>query len=187
MSKQTIGIGTAANDGTGDPLRTAFNKSNLNFTELYTGLGGVLGKSGAAAALTGSTSETALATVTIPANTIGANGLIRVSSLWTMTTSANNKTPRIRLGGIGGTVIFSTVATTIATFRLETLLIAANATNAQNTQSLSARGTDLLITSSGNTASAVDMTASQDLVISGQLANSGETMTLLGYVVEYAA
>ena len=36
MSKQTISIGTAANDHTGDPLRTAFTKVNANFTELYT-------------------------------------------------------------------------------------------------------------------------------------------------------
>jgi len=35
MAKQTIGIGTTANDGTGDPLRTAFTKSNENFTEVY--------------------------------------------------------------------------------------------------------------------------------------------------------
>ena len=35
MAKQTINIGTAANDGTGDPLRTAFDKINDNFTELY--------------------------------------------------------------------------------------------------------------------------------------------------------
>ena len=35
MAKQTINIGTVANDGTGDPLRTAFNKTNQNFTELY--------------------------------------------------------------------------------------------------------------------------------------------------------
>lgn len=35
MSQQTIGIGAAANDGTGDPLRTAFNKCNANFGELY--------------------------------------------------------------------------------------------------------------------------------------------------------
>lgn len=35
MSKQTIGIGSSANDGTGDPLRTAFNKINSNFTEVY--------------------------------------------------------------------------------------------------------------------------------------------------------
>ena len=35
MSKQIINIGTTANDGTGDPLRTAFDKINDNFTELY--------------------------------------------------------------------------------------------------------------------------------------------------------
>jgi hypothetical protein len=35
MAKQTINIGSNANDGTGDPLRTAFNKINDNFAELY--------------------------------------------------------------------------------------------------------------------------------------------------------
>ncbi len=35
MARQTINIGTAANDGTGDPLRTAFDKINDNFIELY--------------------------------------------------------------------------------------------------------------------------------------------------------
>ena len=35
MAQQTINIGTVANDGTGDPLRTAFDKINDNFTEVY--------------------------------------------------------------------------------------------------------------------------------------------------------
>jgi len=35
MAKQNINIGTNANDGTGDPLRTAFQKINDNFAELY--------------------------------------------------------------------------------------------------------------------------------------------------------
>lgn len=35
MAQQTINIGTTANDGTGDPLRSAFDKVNDNFTELY--------------------------------------------------------------------------------------------------------------------------------------------------------
>lgn len=38
MAKQTINVGTTANDGTGDPLRTAFTKVNQNFTEVYTTL-----------------------------------------------------------------------------------------------------------------------------------------------------
>lgn len=51
MSKQTINIGSAANDNTGDPIRTAFDKVNANFTELYDALGNVV--SGIWAALAG--------------------------------------------------------------------------------------------------------------------------------------
>ena len=35
MTRQNINIGSTANDGTGDPLRTAFDKINDNFVELY--------------------------------------------------------------------------------------------------------------------------------------------------------
>ena len=38
MAKQTINIGQTANDRTGDNLRTAFNKVNSNFNELYSTL-----------------------------------------------------------------------------------------------------------------------------------------------------
>ena len=34
MARQAINIGSSANDGTGDPLRTAFDKINDNFVEL---------------------------------------------------------------------------------------------------------------------------------------------------------
>ena len=37
MARQPINIGSSANDGTGDPLRTAFDKINDNFVELYGG------------------------------------------------------------------------------------------------------------------------------------------------------
>lgn len=35
MTKQVINLGTVPNDRTGDPVRTAFGKTNQNFTELY--------------------------------------------------------------------------------------------------------------------------------------------------------
>jgi len=35
MAKETINTGTSANKGDGDPLRSAFTKTNSNFTELY--------------------------------------------------------------------------------------------------------------------------------------------------------
>ena len=39
MAKQTINIGTVANDGTGDSVRTGGDKINDNFNEIYTALG----------------------------------------------------------------------------------------------------------------------------------------------------
>jgi hypothetical protein len=47
MAKQTINIGAAPNDGTGTPLRTSFDYTNQNFTELYNALGGGVGLPGA--------------------------------------------------------------------------------------------------------------------------------------------
>ena len=35
MARQIVGIGSTPNDGTGDPLRDSFDKTNDNFEELY--------------------------------------------------------------------------------------------------------------------------------------------------------
>lgn len=45
MTKQTINIGTSVNSKDGDPLRSAFDKVNVNFTELYTRVLGTLAAS----------------------------------------------------------------------------------------------------------------------------------------------
>ncbi|BAQ92951.1 putative tail fiber [uncultured Mediterranean phage uvMED] len=39
MAKATVNVGTSGNDGTGDPIRTAFQSLNANHTELYSLLG----------------------------------------------------------------------------------------------------------------------------------------------------
>lgn len=39
MAKKTVNIGTSANKGNGDPLRTAFGKINDNFDEIYGAIG----------------------------------------------------------------------------------------------------------------------------------------------------
>lgn len=42
MTQQIIDVGNVANDGQGDPIRTAFIKTNENFSELYN-IGGATG------------------------------------------------------------------------------------------------------------------------------------------------
>ena len=39
MAKQTVGIGSSANDGSGDTLRAGADKINDNFNEVYAALG----------------------------------------------------------------------------------------------------------------------------------------------------
>ena len=39
MAKQTVGVGSSANDGTGDTLRTGAGKINDNFNEIYAEFG----------------------------------------------------------------------------------------------------------------------------------------------------
>jgi hypothetical protein len=44
MAQLTINLGSYANDGTGDDLRTAFTKVNSNFNDLYSQLSGLNGQ-----------------------------------------------------------------------------------------------------------------------------------------------
>jgi len=68
MAKQVIGVGTTANDGTGDPIRDAFVKVNANFTELYTDDAGDVGSITATAPIA---RDSATGAVTISLNDDG--------------------------------------------------------------------------------------------------------------------
>jgi hypothetical protein len=100
MTQQIINVGSAPNDGLGDPIRTAFIKTNENFTELYA-TGGVTG-------IANGTSN-----VTIPAAnsnvTISVNGVSNVgvftstgANLLAVTTLGNVTA----VGNISGTYFF---------------------------------------------------------------------------------
>ena len=67
-AKQIINIGTTANDGTGDPIRDAFDKVNDNFTELYTDDAGDVGSITATAPIE---RDTATGAVTISLANLG--------------------------------------------------------------------------------------------------------------------
>lgn len=68
MAKKTINIGTVANDGTGDPLRTAFDKANDNFNEIYNYTNGFIDYNDT----TGAVSLTADTWTTLPNNGAGS-------------------------------------------------------------------------------------------------------------------
>ena len=100
MAQQTINIGTVANDGTGDPLRTAFDKANDNFTELY-GMGGDITGVTAGDGLTGggTSGDVSLAI---------ANNAIDWNKLSTAYTGIDTQTDSIFFNGADGYAIVNT-------------------------------------------------------------------------------
>lgn len=135
--------------------------------------------------VSGTTTETALATITIPANTLGRNGIIEINTLWSVSVnSANSKTARIRYSSITGTVYKTRDLANNQYMGTSAVIMNRNATNSQIGASPSGAasfsfdfvGTTILITSS------VDTTAETTVVISGQLSSgantAGETITL---------
>lgn len=134
---------------------------------------------------TGNTTETILKTIAIPADTLGANGLLKIRASGTITSSANNKTIRFRLGGISGDVLASAlVYTTNATWFAEIDVQARNSTSSQKAMGWTNRGTDGLLTRAGPTTTTRDTTTALDLVITGELASAGESISVDDYTVE---
>jgi len=79
--------------------------------------------SGVAVACPADTTEDILATIPLPGEIMGPNGIIFLESFWSYTNSANNKTLRARLGGAAGTQFLNFVATTSATFRDRRMIV----------------------------------------------------------------
>lgn len=144
----------------------------------------MLGQSGVAVTHTGDTNETVLATVTVPAGLLGTNGGLRIYSSWTVTNSANNKVPRIRLGGVAGTTILSPTLTTTLTLSDIRRVYNRNSASSQvtntNASTVASTGTTALAV----TTAAVNMAVAQDLVFAGTLTLGSESISLEGYAVE---
>lgn len=145
----------------------------------------VLFCSGVAASITGTTTETVLATYTLPANTLPANGVLRITTLWSSINNGNIKTAKIRFNGISGSVLFTGVMTSRGVGQMITYIYANNSTSAQKwlggtTFSDSAYGAlnATMPTSSVNTTSNVD------IVFTGQLTNSADTISIESIFIE---
>ena len=143
----------------------------------------VLSQSAVAAGITGTTAETALATITVPAGILGPNGTMRIYTTWSGTNSANAKTLRVRYSTISGTA-FQQVAVT--TYNSISLMCSISNRNSVSSQTGGA-GADAIFGggSTSNPATAtINTNAATTLVITAQLASAGEQYTLQSYYVE---
>ena len=111
--------------------------------------------------LTGTTAQTTLLTIPIPAALMGQIGRLNMASFFALTNNANNKTLRV---AIGGNQINVQGAASMAATGFNFWLLNLNSATAQRNNS--------------SALFAIDTTVSMDLVITGQLANASDSMTL---------
>jgi len=117
--------------------------------------------------LTGTTSETTMLTVPIPASLMNKRGRANVFVLLSLTNNANAKTVKVK---IGGQTIVESTSTNKSVQGFSGWMLNLNSETSQRT---------------GNAVSStVDTTIANDLVITGQLANSADTVTVIAVSVE---
>lgn len=159
------------------------HSNNPTFTGNRIGVAYPVDQSFAVVTAPADTNEDTLATITIPANAMGPNGMLRIAAMWAYTSSANNKTIRIRYSGAAGTAFFQTTQTTNSGFSATILIGNANATNSQIGY-LDSTSTTFGGAVVARPTAAVDTTVATTVVITGAKASAGETMQLVGYCVE---
>lgn len=141
-----------------------------------------LAQSAVAVSHTGNTTETTLATITIPAGAMGPNGRVTIITDWITTNNANTKTVKIKFAGTS--YLNYTGLTSAGSGRFITIV--RNVNSAASQKSLNSSYLTFITSSStANITSSADTSASDTtILITGQLAVGSDTMTLDGYSVE---
>lgn len=127
--------------------------------------------------LTGTTAETQLASITIPANSMGPAGRLRITMLFSATANANNKVFRCRFGGSSGQDYLGSVVGTVPSGPVVVSIYNTSATNVQGGGRENTLSATALV-------SAIDTTADTVVYISGTLAVGTDTATLISATVE---
>ena len=124
--------------------------------------------------LTGTTTETTLATISIKGGVLGENGKLRFYIAGTVTNSANNKVFRLRHSSA---IIWQLGLTTAVGVAAQVLFLNKNSESSQtnsltNSHGLSGASFTLVTTSS------IDTSADFSLTFTGQLANSADSISV---------
>jgi len=179
MAQQIINVGEAPNDGGSDPLRTAFIKSNDNFSELYS-IGGITG-------IANGTSN-----ISIPL----ANGSIlmsvsNVSNIATLTSSGlqivgNSSVTGTAAAGnitVGGTVVANGTIQSLGAVTAVTVTASGNLVGGNLNIVNNIRTSDMLVT--GNITNAqLNVTgnvAAANIAATGNITANGTLLSITGF------
>lgn len=142
----------------------------------------VLQQSAVAITAPADANENILATITVPGGVMGPNGAIQITSLWSFTNNINAKTPRLRIGGAAGAILWAPAAASLASISGHRYIWNRGAENSQvsapTDQNGSGTSTGALVTT------VIDTSQAFDLVLTGQKATAGDTLKLEAFSVE---
>lgn len=130
--------------------------------------------------LTGTTSETTMQTLNINGGVMGAKGKLRIYVMYNVTNNANSKTLRLRNSGIA---LWQYAPTAFVGAMSHVLIANMGSESSQLTSLFNTSGFGGN-TSSANTASTINTANDFSLTLTGQLANSGDTLSVLGVFME---
>lgn len=148
-------------------------------------LGGscLVSQSNVAVSVTGTASETTLATISVPGGLMSANGTLEVSTLWSYTNAATSRNIRARFGA-GAISFFSGTVTTSNTAQCKFYLRNTNSTSAQVCQPIGLIQTFAASTSTFATYTQ-DTSIDFNITLSATLTDTSQTVTLEGYTIFY--
>lgn len=140
----------------------------------------VVGQGAVQVSHTGNTSETTLATVTIPAGAMGANGRVRITATWGYTNNANNKTVRIRFGG---SQVFASANTTTVQQRAQVEVANRNSESSQ-VGGVGGGSTGFGSSTTALGATTINTAAAVNVTFTGTLADGADSVSIESYLVE---
>lgn len=128
--------------------------------------------------LTGTTAETTMLTIPVKGGLIGANGVLAIQPLWSNTNNANNKTLRIKLGA---TTCYSYGAANLSHQDAYINVRNIGSESSQKTTSGMSGGTGGTVNNYHSTST--DTSVDFNIVVTGQLANSADTMEIQAFLI----
>lgn len=141
----------------------------------------VLAQSAVPVSHTGDLLETTLATIEVPGDAIGPNGTLRITTLWSGTVSANQKTLRVKYGGTA--FLATALGSNMGTGRFYTDISNRNSPTSQ-IGAPAAWATGFGSNANPPLTAALNTRIALNLTITGQLATATETVTLEYYKIE---
>jgi len=126
------------------------------------------------------TTEQVLTTISIPANTLVVNDIIKIGVVWSFSSNAGTKTPRVRLGNntIIGNQVYSpaSISASVNSVQMEVLAIVTSSTNLKLFPSATSSGYG---TGTGAvTNNTISLSSAIDFTITIQKATAGDTASL---------